>query len=233
MSSRSIDAQRRRLVEGLGRSIDDSALLDQALTHRSCGTPHYERLEFLGDAVLNMVVAELLYAARPEATEGDLSRFRARLVREPTLAEIARDLQLGEFIRLGPGELKSGGFLRDSILADVLEAIIGAIYLESGFSAAHTTVASLMSQRIEALPEADALKDAKTRLQEWLQGRGSPRPRYEVVDERGADHERRFTVECRVEGLEDAIRATAGSRRKAEQQAAGRALEHLAEGLQR
>lgn len=227
MSNRSTDSDPDRLLRRLGPPIGDRSLLEQALTHRSRGTPNYERLEFLGDAVLNMVVAELLFEARPDASEGDLSRLRARLVREPTLAELARELELGEFVRLGPGELKSGGYLRDSILADALEALIGAIHLDGGFQASRKTVAALMQSRIDELPHADALKDAKTRLQEWLQGRGEQRPRYRVVDETGADHKRRFTVHCEAPGLGAPVEATAGSRRKAEQRAAAAALERL------
>jgi len=227
VSKRSIDPELRRLCDRLGYPVDSAALLEQALTHRSCGTPHNERLEFLGDAVLSLVVAQLLYLARPEASEGDLSRFRARLVREATLAELARELRLGDFIRLGSGELKSGGFLRDSILADALEALVGAIYLDAGPSAANRTVESLFGPRIVALPDADSLKDSKTRLQEWLQGRGQPRPDYEIIDEQGADHARRFTVRCRADGLPGPIEATAGSRRKAEQKAAKSVLDQL------
>ena len=227
MSSRSIDPELKRLCNRLGYPVGRAALLEQALTHRSCGSPHNERLEFLGDAVLNLVVAEMLYSERPDASEGDLSRYRARLVREATLAELGQELQLGDFIRLGPGELKSGGFRRDSILADAVEALIGAIYLDAGFSSAAKTVESLLGPRVEALPDADALKDSKTRLQEWLQGRGRPRPDYEIVDEQGADHARRFTIRCRASGLSSPVEATAGSRRKAEQKAAKSVLEQL------
>jgi ribonuclease-3 len=207
----------------------DPALLRQALTHRSLGTPNNERLEFLGDGVLNMVVAELLFRARPGADEGDLSRLRARLVREATLAEVARDLALGDELRLGSGELKSGGYLRESILADALEAVVGAVYLDGGFDAARALISEWMQPRVEALPDAEKLKDAKTRLQELLQGRGAARPVYELVDESGADHARRFTVRCRVELLDGPITATAGSRRRAEQRAATVTLERIAE----
>jgi len=205
-----------------------SKLLQLALTHRSRGNPNNERLEFLGDAVLNMVVAELLYRARFNAPEGDLSRLRARIVRERTLAEVARELELGEYVLLGSGELKSGGFLRDSILADALEAIIGAVFLDGGFECACDLVERLMSQRIANLPDAEQLKDAKTRLQEQLQSRSLDLPDYEVVDTRGADHDRRFTVVCRVAMLEAPVQATASSRRKAEQAAATMALDEIA-----
>jgi ribonuclease-3 len=213
----------------LNHRFSDPALLRQALTHRSLGTPNNERLEFLGDGVLNMVVAELLYRARPGATEGDLSRLRARLVREETLAEIARELALGDELRLGSGELKSGGYLRDSILSDALEAIVGAVFLDAGFAAARALVADWMQARVAALPDAEVLKDAKTRLQELLQGRGVPLPVYELVDESGADHARRFTVRVRVPLLDAPVTATAGSRRRAEQRAASGALERINE----
>jgi ribonuclease-3 len=214
-------------LPGLPYTFDDAGLLAQALTHRSCGNPHNERLEFLGDALLNFTIAALLFRRRPEAAEGDLSRMRARLVRDRTLAEIARELDLGDAIRLGPGELKSGGYLRESILADALEAIFGAALLDGGVEAARRLVEDVVGPRIETLPAPELLKDPKTRLQEWLQGRGLPLPAYTVVDEQGADHRRQFTVECAVDPLEQAVRAAAGSRRKAEQAAARGALEQL------
>lgn len=227
MFSPSTDIRRVSTLKGLGYEFRQADLLRLALTHRSCGNPNNERLEFLGDGVLNMVVAELLFHARPNVPEGDLSRLRARIVRERTLAEVARFLELGDHVRLGPGELKSGGFLRDSILADVLEALIGAVFLDGGFDSARNLVERLMSERIEALPDAEALKDPKTRLQELLQARGLKLPEYEVIDERGADHDRTFTVVCRVEMLDRPIEATSTSRRKAEQAAAKRALDTI------
>lgn len=225
VSSRSTDTSPSASLKGLGYTFQRTDLLRLALTHRSLGNPNNERLEFLGDGVLNMVVAELLFRARPDVPEGDLSRLRARIVRERTLAEVARKLDLGDHVLLGPGELKSGGFLRDSILADALEAVIGAVFLDGGFDAARALVERLMSERIADLPDAEALKDPKTRLQELLQGRSLKLPEYEVVDERGADHDRAFTVICRVEMLDTPITATAASRRKAEQAAAKSALE--------
>jgi len=215
------------LQQALAYRFARPELLDLALRHRSRGNPNNERLEFLGDAVLNMVVAELLFHARPEAPEGDLSRLRARIVREHTLAEVARELELGAHVLLGPGELKSGGFLRDSILADALEAVIGAVFLDGGFNCARSLVQRLTAERIAGLPEAEKLKDPKTRLQEWLQGRSLALPEYEVVDVHGAEHDRRFTVVCRIAMLAEPIRATAGSRRKAEQAAARKALERI------
>jgi len=217
-------------MNGLGHEFRQPDLLRLALTHRSRGTPNNERLEFLGDAVLNMVVAELLFIARPDIPEGDLSRLRARIVRERTLAEVARQLNLGDHVLLGSGELKSGGFLRDSILADALEAIIGAVFLDGGVESARKLVERLMAERIAALPDAEALKDPKTRLQELLQARALKLPEYEVIDEQGADHDRSFTVYCRVEALDTPVIATASSRRKAEQAAAKGALEAIADG---
>ena len=228
MSSRSTEAQYRVLQKALRYRFRQPELLNLALSHRSRGNPNNERLEFLGDAVLNMVVAALLYRARPQVPEGDLSRLRARIVRERTLAEVARELQLGDYVLLGPGELKSGGFLRDSILADALEAIIGAVFLDGGFECAANLVECLMSDRIADLPDAEQLKDAKTRLQERLQSRSLDLPDYEVVDQRGADHDRQFTVVCRVAMLEAPMQATASSRRKAEQAAALKALDEIA-----
>lgn len=228
MSSRSTDSDPGPLISGLGYRFRRPELLRLALTHRSRGARNNERLEFLGDAVINFVVADLLYHARPDASEGDLSRLRARLVREHTLAEIARELGLGDRLLLGPGELKSGGFLRESILSDALEAVIGAVFEDGGYEQARALVERLVAPRLESLPDAELLKDPKTRLQELLQGRGLALPEYEVVDERGADHDRQFTVACRVEALAEPVRATARSRRKAEQAAARMALERIA-----
>lgn len=208
-------------IAGIDYRFRDALLLKRALTHRSCGSGHYERLEFLGDSLLNFVAAELLFERRPYATEGDLSRLRSRLVRDVTLAELAVELRLGEHLRLGQGEMRSGGFLRESILADVVEAIIGAIYLDGGFDEARRVVHQLLSDRADQLPEASRLKDPKTRLQEWLQGRGHALPEYAVIAESGADHAKHFEVECRVAGdLSEPVRAGASSRRKAEQAAA-------------
>ncbi|MDT8437757.1 MAG: ribonuclease III [Wenzhouxiangellaceae bacterium] len=213
-------------LRGLGHRFADPALLEQALTHRSVGSHNNERLEFLGDAVLNLVIADRLYQRHEAASEGALSRLRSRLVRERTLAEVARELALGDALRMGPGELKSGGFLRDSILSDALEAVLGAVYLDAGFAAVERVIADLFDPRIEALPSADDLKDAKTRLQEWLQARALALPDYAVIEESGADHARRFTVRCRQPELGEQL-ATAGSRRKAEQAAARAMLEAI------
>jgi len=207
-------------LPGIGYEFADPALLTRALTHRSHGPGHYERLEFLGDGLLNMVAAEMLYQRRPHAPEGDLSRLRSRLVRDRTLAQIATELGLSDYLRLGQGERKSGGFLRESILADVVEALIGAIFIDGGFDEARRVVRELLDERERQLPDADRLKDPKTRLQELLQGHGHPLPEYEVMAESGADHIKQFQVECRVGNLVPPVSAEAGSRRKAEQAAA-------------
>ena len=227
VSKSSTDPARPSTLPGLPYTFHNPGLLEQALTHRSCGNSNNERLEFLGDALLNFTIAALLYRCRPDAPEGDLSRMRARLVRDRTLAEIARELALGDHVHLGPGELKSGGYLRESILADALEAIFGAALLDGGVIRARELVEAVVGPRIDTLPTPELLKDSKTRLQELLQGRGLPLPDYTVVDEQGADHRRQFTVECGVELLDEPVRATAGSRRKAEQAAARAALERL------
>ncbi len=203
------------------------ALCHSALTHRSAGADHNERLEFLGDSILNCSVARLLFDAHPEADEGALSRLRATLVSGETLAQIAAQLGLGEHLRLGPGELKSGGFRRASILADTLEAILGAIFLDSGFDAAAAAVKRLLSARLAALPAADLLKDPKTRLQEALQGRGLPLPTYTQTAVSGDPHDQIFTVSCQVPIFEIAAVGEGASRRRAEQLAAAKLLELL------
>jgi ribonuclease-3 len=212
----------------LGYTFTDPELLERALTHKSRSKKNQERLEFLGDAVLGLVAAELLFHSKPEAPEGDLTRYRARLVRGRTLTRIATDLELGDHIRLGPGELKSGGFRRDSILEDAMEAIIGAIYLDSGLAACQEVIGRLWSDVINELPDADQLRDPKTKLQEWLQARGHAVPVYEVLSAEGPDHARVFTVKCTIE-VEDAPShiASGDSRRKAEQAAAKLAIEAL------
>lgn len=207
-------------IPGVDYRFSDPELLKQALTHRSHGGRHYERLEFLGDSLLNLVASDLLYHSHQHAPEGDLSRMRSRLVRDVTLAEIARELHLGRHLRLGQGELRSGGFLRESILADVVEALVGAIYLDGGFDPARRVVTELIGRRLDELPSAEQLKDPKTRLQELLQGHGLALPEYSVLSESGADHAKRFLVQCAVGDLLPPVQAEAGSRRKAEQAAA-------------
>jgi ribonuclease-3 len=206
----------------------DPALAQLALTHRSAGRPNNERLEFLGDALLGAVVAELLYEAHPNASEGELSRLRAQLVNGQALALIARELELGDELKLGSGELKSGGFRRDSILADAFEALVAAIYLDSDFTTCREAVRVLFTERVAAIPRSS--KDAKTRLQEWLQARGWPLPHYELKDSYGEDHAKTFDVSCAIAEPE-AISAEGrgGSRRAAEQDAAEAVLRQLLE----
>jgi len=202
-------------------------LLAQALTHRSAGTPNNERLEFLGDGLLNTIVAIELFQRRPQAPEGELSRLRAALVRGQTLAQIGQELAVGSALRLGEGERKSGGRRRESIVADAVEALVGAVYLDSDFETVQQLIRRLFGQRLVALPSADELKDAKTRLQEYLQHRGVAPPAYGVVETSGADHARHYTVRCRIEawGLERV--ATDTGRRKAEQRAARACMDEL------
>jgi ribonuclease III len=218
-----------RLQQRLGHRFVDPGLLERALSHRSLGGRSNERLEFLGDALVNFVIAGALYAAKPAAEEGALSRLRASLVREETLAQLARTLELGAVIRLGESELKSGGHRRDSILADAFEAVLGAVYLDGGFDAANTVCERLFAAMLAELPDAEALKDPKTRLQEWLQARSRPLPRYEVLAEDGPPHARRFSVSCGLADAEARTFAEAGSRRVAEQQAAAEMLQQLEE----
>ena len=204
----------------------EPTLLDMALTHRSAGGFNNERLEFLGDAVLSVVIAEWLYQTRPRASEGELSRLRASLVNREALAAIARSLHLGDVLHLGSGELKSGGFRRDSILADALEAVFGAVYLDGGFEACRQVIRSLYESRMAELPSASHLKDPKTRLQEYLQARQQALPLYKLLEITGEAHAQRFTVEC-VVGEQHRTMATASSRRRAEQEAARRVLERI------
>ncbi|HSN73045.1 MAG TPA: ribonuclease III, partial [Steroidobacteraceae bacterium] len=215
------------LEEKFGRGCRDAALLDAALTHRSAGNVNNERLEFLGDAVLNCVVASMLFREFGTANEGDLSRFRATLVSEASLATIAAEVGLGERLRLGSGELKSGGFRRKSILADALEALFGAIYLDGGFEAAAAVIERVFAGRLERLPSADELKDPKTRLQEMLQARGYALPAYTVEAVTGEPHAQTFAVSCRIDALELLETASGSSRRRAEQAAAEAVLERL------
>ena len=214
----------------LGHRFADPELLRQALTHRSAAARNNERLEFLGDALLGAIVAEALHRRFPKADEGALTRARSRLVREAQLAQLAREQSLGERLILGPGELKSGGHRRDSILADALEALIAAIHLDAGFETCRQRVLDLMEPLLQALPPAlKAPKDAKTRLQEWLQARQLGLPSYPLLATYGEDHDKRFEVACRVAAFALESTATAGSRREAEQQAAAEVLACLLE----
>ncbi len=195
-----------------------------ALTHRSFAGRNNERLEFLGDAILNFVAGEALYERFPQAREGQLSRLRARLVKGETLALLARGFELGEYLRLGSGELKSGGYRRESILADALEALIGAIYLDAGMDVARERVLAWLSNELDSLTLVDTNKDPKTRLQEFLQSRGAELPRYEVIEIQGEPHCRTFFVQCEVALLTEQTQGQGASRRIAEQVAAAAAL---------
>ncbi len=219
--------ERARLQKALGHRFADPALLERALTHRSAGSRNNERLEFLGDSIVNHVIAEALYRRFPRASEGELSRMRAALVRGDTLAQLATALELGGHLVLGPGERRSGGHRRKSILADALEAVIGAIFLDAGMDHCRACVLGWYGDRLEQLA-AGADKDAKTRLQEYLQGRGHPLPVYEMVAVRGEDHDQQFSVACRLEQPALVSEGSGRSRRKAEQAAAQAALEQLA-----
>jgi ribonuclease III len=215
------------LRDALGCDCRDAGLLEAALTHRSAGGINNERLEFLGDAVLNCVVAMLLFREFGAASEGDLSRFRASLVSGESLAGIAAEIGLGEQLRLGAGELKAGGFRRKSILADALEALFGALYLDGGFAGAAAAIERLFAGRLDRLPSAAELKDPKTRLQEALQARGLGLPAYTIEAVSGEPHDQTFHVSCAVDALGLATTARGGSRRRAEQAAAEAALEEL------
>ena len=203
----------------LHHRFSDLALLQRALTHRSAAKDNNERLEFLGDALLNFVVARRLCALFPDYPEGDLSRARAALVNKTALAEIAREIELDTQLILGPGEIRSGGAQRSSALGDALEALVGAILLDAGLPVAERAIETLFANRLESLPDADALKDSKTKLQEWLQGLGLELPRYAVESVDGGDHNQMFTVSCHVEGRGHAV-GQGSSRRRAEQAAA-------------
>lgn len=218
-----------RLAQALGHEFSRPDLLQQALTHRSFGSPHNERLEFLGDSVLNCVIAALLYGRFASLNEGELSRQRANLVRQESLAQIAQSLDLGSYLHLGEGELKSGGFRRPSILADGLEALFGAIYLDAGFEAAHAAIERLYQPLLQSLNPKDSGKDAKTALQEVLQGRKLPLPHYALLATRGEAHAQDFEVECVIAPLGIHTHGHGGSRRAAEQAAARAALDHLGE----
>jgi ribonuclease-3 len=213
------------LQQRLGYTFGDPALLRQALTHRSHGQPNNERLEFLGDSVLNCAVASLLYDTYGRIDEGDLSRLRANLVKQQSLYEIAQKLELSQWLLLGEGELKSGGFRRPSILADTVEAIFGAAFLDGGFDAARGVITRLYAPILKTVDPRTLGKDAKTLLQEYLQGRRVPLPVYAVVATHGAAHNQQFEVECSIPKLGIQVLGGGGSRRAAEQAAAKLALE--------
>lgn len=218
---------RDKLQALLGYSFGSTELLSRALTHRSHSSSNNERLEFLGDAILGFVIAEALYSRFNTAREGQLSRLRARLVRRQTLAEVARELDLGDHLIMGSGELKSGGFERDSILSDTLEALIGAIYIDSDLATVKTCILALFDDRLLSLSLEKSQKDSKSKLQEFLQARQAELPEYVVTDITGKSHDQTFTVECRSELLPAPARGKGGSRRVAEQNAASVALGQL------
>lgn len=214
----------QRLSSRLGYQFHNPELFAQALTHRSAGAVNNERLEFLGDAVLSVVIASWLYSRFPDASEGELTRLRSLLVKGNTLAKVAQELDLGDCLNLGGGELKSGGHRRESILADALEAIIGGIFLESGLDICRHKILEWFGERLDALTLNSDEKDAKTRLQEYLQSRGLPLPLYDVVCTEGDPHNQIFTISCSVPGIDQPVRAKASSRKKAEKRAAEQAL---------
>ena len=208
------------LAKTLGYEFNDARLLQQALTHRSCPGDNNERLEFLGDATLELVISEIVFRSHATAPEGDLSRLRAALVKDTSLAELAAELGVGDHLVLGGGERKSGGHRRKSILADALEAIFGAVYLDAGFDAARTVIERAFRGRLANMPSVEELRDPKTRLQEWLQARGRPLPEYLLAREEGADHAKQFFVRVRLPDDGSEAEESGRSRRKAEQAAA-------------
>ena len=222
-----INKDYKKLLNKLAIKFDDLNLLKTALTHKSANHNHNERLEFLGDSILSFVITSELYEKNKNLREGDLSRLRSSLVRGTTLAEMSTQLGVGDYLILGSGELKSGGFRRLSILEDALEAIIGAYYLDQGFEACKQFILSLFKDKLANPPELNSLKDPKTRLQEYLQSNKMALPLYEIIKKEGKDHTQQFTVRCSVAALSVAKNAKSGSRKKAEQQAALAVFEQL------
>lgn len=220
---REIDA----LLKKLDYSFNDISLLNEALTHRSYAAKNNERLEFLGDGILNFVIADELFKRYSDVQEGDLSRLRANLVNKESLAEIAAELRLGEVIQLGSGELKSGGFRRPSILADAVESIFGAVYCDRGFEACRQLIVRLYADKLASPTDLQSLKDPKTRLQELLQSRKYPLPEYEVINISGRSHAQIFHLRCRIEKLNITVEGEGKSRRKAEQVAAEKAIDRV------
>lgn len=221
----------RKLEQRLDYQFKDAVLLKEALTHRSAHSRNNERLEFLGDSILNFVIAAELFRLYPSSAEGDLSRLRASLVSKTGLYQVSAQLQLGDYLILGSGELKSGGFRRNSILADTVEAIIGAVYLDSGFEASRQLILQLYTDQIKNIPDVNELKDAKTRLQELLQSRKLALPEYTVVEVSGQAHNQQFTVDCVINELDLQSRGKASSRRKAEQLSAEKIITLVNEQL--
>lgn len=219
----------QQLEKAFAYSFADQSLAQLALTHSSAGAASNERLEFLGDAILGFVIAAELYERYPDAPEGELSRMRASLVNQHSLATIATSVRLGELLILGPGELKSGGRTRASILSDAVEAVLGAIYLDAGLEAARQTILRIYGKLLHSTGQAERGKDAKTRLQEFLQSKSLPLPVYEVLSIEGEDHQQTFAVACQIDLLKQATEGSGSNRKLAEQQAAEKAL--LALGL--
>jgi len=215
------------LCQRIGYTFRNADYLQVALTHRSAAKKNNERLEFLGDSILSLVITRYLFDRYPNAQEGELSRLRSGLVKGDKLAELAYQLELGDYLILGSGEMKSGGFRRSSILADTLEAIFGAIYLDSDFDNCKKIILSIYQEAFKHIPDIDQTKDPKTRLQEYLQSRKLPLPDYQVIDVIGDPHEQTFTVTCGVSCLDETVQGTGGSRRKAEQSAAQHILEKI------
>ena len=215
---------KRRLIATLGHNFTDESLVDLALSHRSVGAKNNERLEFLGDSILGFVIGEALYQKFPAIKEGELSQMRSKLVKGKTLAELAREFELGNYLKLGQGELKSGGFRRESILADTVEALIGAIYLDAGMEICRSHLLRWYASRLEAISPQSGHKDAKTLLQELLQSRKKNLPIYEIVNTSGDDHHQHFEVKCTVAGIQQGFTGEGSNRRAAEQEAATKAL---------
>lgn len=213
-----------KLSQRLGYTYKDETLVLLALTHRSKGGVNNERLEFLGDSILNFIIAEELYRRFSQAKEGKLSRLRAKIVKGETLAELAREFELGDFLLLGSGELKSGGYRRDSILADTVEALIGAMFLDAGMDVVRERLLVWFAPRLDELSLEDPIKDPKTRLQEYQQANKYKLPLYQVLNIEGPSNEQVFTVECSIQEIDDVVTAQGGSRRAAEQQAAAQML---------
>ena len=220
----------RQFYKTIGYTFTDQQNLELALTHRSAGRQHNERLEYLGDAVLGMVIAKALFNRFPKQPEGALTRMRSQLVKGDTLAELGREAGLGQLIKLGPGEMKSGGHRRSSIIADAVEAVIGAIYLEAGLDKVEPLILQWFDSRLASLDPETQLKDPKTRLQEYLQGRKLPLPDYQVKSITGESHDQTFTVTCVVKPIDDVFEGVGNSRRRAEQVAASKVLESLESG---
>jgi ribonuclease-3 len=216
-----------RLCRSIGYAFTNLGLAETALTHRSAGSSNNERLEFLGDAILGFVIADYLYANFPDADEGELSRLRAGLVKGDSLAQIAKQLDLGKYLNLGAGELRSGGHSRGSILADAVEALFAAVYLDGGYLEARRVILELFEDKLSRLSKKSQQKDPKTRLQELLQSRKNPLPTYTIISITGEQHEQCFTVTCRVDELNIITEGTGSSRRKAEQDAASRFLRRI------